>query len=111
MSIMKQTADMPLPSRVKYIPYNAMAAMPCPGCHPQFEQAHIKQFMQPDTQQITTFTANQAGNFKYFCMVRGHIWLGMHGDLIVQDASSTSNDNNNQTSVSAVSSSGGAKGV
>jgi plastocyanin len=41
--------------------------------------------MQPDTQQVTTFTANEAGNFKYFCMVRGHLWLGMIGDLTVQD--------------------------
>jgi uncharacterized cupredoxin-like copper-binding protein len=90
IDIMKQTQNMPLPDRVRYIPYNTMAAMPCPGCHPLFEQAHIKQFMQPDTQQVTTFSANQAGNFKYFCMVRGHIWLGMVGDLIVQDNASNS---------------------
>ncbi|HJT47756.1 MAG TPA: hypothetical protein VJ729_06200 [Nitrososphaeraceae archaeon] len=87
-TILKQTQNMPLPDRVKNIPYNVMATMPCPGCHPVFEQGHIKQFLQPDTQQVTTFVANKAGNFKYFCMVRGHLWLGMVGDLIVEDNAS-----------------------
>jgi hypothetical protein len=76
---------MSLPNRANHIPYDVMAAMPCPDCHPFFEEGHIESFMQPDTQQVTTFTANEAGNFKYFCMVRGHLWLGMIGDLTVQD--------------------------
>jgi len=41
--------------------------------------------MKPDTQMVTTFTANKAGNYKYFCMVRGHIWLGMIGEFDVVD--------------------------
>jgi FtsP/CotA-like multicopper oxidase with cupredoxin domain len=112
MSIMKQTDNMLLPDRMKYIPYNIMAAMPCPGCHPLFKEGHIEQFMQPDTQQVTTFTANQAGNFKYFCMVRGHIWLGMVGDLIVKDVNTNSNINNNyyyQAASSTVDANGGQK--
>ena len=88
LSILKQTQNMPLSNRVGYIPYNVMAAMPCPGCQPVFEQGHIKQFLHPDTQQVTTFVANKIGNFKYFCMVRGHLWLGMVGDLIVEDSAS-----------------------
>lgn len=110
IDILKQTQNMPLPDRVRYVPYNTMAAMPCPGCHSLFEQAHIKQFMQPDTQQVTTFTASQAGNFKYFCMVRGHLWLGMIGDLIVQDNAS----NSPQSAVTQINSNGAAvtaKGV
>jgi hypothetical protein len=110
MDIMKQTANMPLPDRVRNIPYDAMAAMPCPGCHPLFEQAHIKQFMQPDTQQVTTFTASQVGNFKYFCMVRGHLWLGMVGDLIVQDNASNS-PQSAVTQVSSTATAGTTKGV
>jgi FtsP/CotA-like multicopper oxidase with cupredoxin domain len=85
MAILDQVSNMSLPQRVSHIPYDVMAAMPCPNCAPEFEGGHIKLFMQPDSQQLTTFTANQAGNFKYFCMVRGHLWLGMIGDLIVQD--------------------------
>jgi FtsP/CotA-like multicopper oxidase with cupredoxin domain len=110
MSIMKQTDNMLLPDRMKYIPYNIMAAMPCPGCHPLFKEGHIEQFMQPDTQQVTTFTANQAGNFKYFCMVRGHIWLGMVGDLIVKDVNTSSNNNYYyQAASSTVDANGGQK--
>jgi hypothetical protein len=66
--------------------------------------------MQPDTQQVTTFTANQAGNFKYFCMVRGHIWLGMVGDLIVKDVNTSSNNNYYyQAASSTVDANGGQK--
>jgi FtsP/CotA-like multicopper oxidase with cupredoxin domain len=85
LTILNQINNMSLPNRANYIPYDVMAAMPCPDCHPFFQQGHIESFMQPDTQQVTTFTANEAGNFKYFCQVRGHLWLGMIGDLIVQD--------------------------
>jgi FtsP/CotA-like multicopper oxidase with cupredoxin domain len=62
-----------------------MAAMPCPGCQPVFEKAHINYFIQPGAQQVVTFTADQSGIYKYFCMVRGHIWLGMAGDFIVEN--------------------------
>lgn len=85
LTILNQINNMSLPNRANHIPYDMMAAMPCPDCHPFFEEGHIESFMQPDTQQVTTFTANEAGNFKYFCMVRGHLWLGMIGDLTVQD--------------------------
>lgn len=85
LDIMKETKNMSLPDRVKHIPYNVMAAIPCPGCQPVFEEGHVKMFMQPGTQQVVTFTASQTGNFKYFCMVRGHLWLGMIGDLIVHN--------------------------
>lgn len=87
LDLLQKTMNMPLPERVRYLPYNVMAAMPCPGCQPKFQEGHIETFMQPDTQQVTTFTATQAGHFKYFCMVRGHLWLGMVGDLDVVDAS------------------------
>jgi uncharacterized cupredoxin-like copper-binding protein len=90
MNIMKSVMQLPLSERVQKIPYNVMAAMPCPGCQPQFEDGHIKQFMKPDTQMVTTFTANKAGNYKYFCMVRGHIWLGMVGDFDVVDVGNSS---------------------
>jgi len=85
MNIIKSVMQLPLSERVQKIPYSVMAAMPCPGCQPQFEGGHIKQFMKPDTQMVTTFTANKAGNYKYFCMVRGHIWLGMIGEFDVVD--------------------------
>lgn len=85
VGILQQTKNMPLQDRVVKIPYNVMAAIPCPGCKPVFTEGRIDQFMQPDTQKVTTFIANEAGNFKYFCQVRGHMWLGMVGDLIVQD--------------------------
>lgn len=83
LNIMNNVMQLPLSERVQKIPYSTMAVMPCPGCHPQFEEGHINQFMRPDTQMVTTFKANEAGSFKYFCMVRGHIWLGMIGELDV----------------------------
>lgn len=84
-NIMNNVMQLPLNERVKKISYSVMAAMPCPGCHPQFQEGQIDQFMSPDTQMVTTFRANEAGNYNYFCMVRGHIWLGMIGDLDVVD--------------------------
>ena len=90
MDILNQIGNMPLPDRANNIPYNVMADMPCPDCHPFFQEGQIERFMQPDTQQVTTFTANEAGDFKYFCMVRGHLWLGMIGDLTVQDVKNPS---------------------
>ncbi len=63
-----------------------MAVMPCPGCQPKFQEGQIDAFMQPDTQQVTTFRATEAGHFKYFCQIRGHLWLGMIGDFDVIDS-------------------------
>jgi uncharacterized cupredoxin-like copper-binding protein len=104
LDLLQKTMNMPLPSRVKYLPYNVMAAMPCPGCQPKFQEGQIDQFMQPDTQQVTTFTATQTGHFKYFCMVRGHLWLGMVGDFDVVD---TNNQRTQQQASSAAAAGGG----
>jgi plastocyanin len=82
-NIMNNVMQFPIPERIQKIPYSVMAAMPCTGCHPQFQEGQINQFMNPDTQMVTTFRANEVGNYKYFCMVRGHIWLGMIGELDV----------------------------
>ncbi len=86
LDLLQKTMNMPLPDRVRYLPYNVMAVMPCPGCQPKFQEGQIDAFMQPDTQQVTTFRATQEGHFKYFCQVRGHLWLGMIGDLDVIDS-------------------------
>jgi plastocyanin len=102
MDILNQIGNMPLPDRANNVPYNVMAAMPCPDCHPFFQEGQIERFMQPDTQQVTTFTANEAGNFKYFCMVRGHLWLGMIGDLTVQDVKNPSSSSTTTSGGSGV---------
>jgi uncharacterized cupredoxin-like copper-binding protein len=77
--------SVPLDKRIGQIPYNTIADMPCPGCQPEFEKGHIELFIEPGTQQVSTFIADKVGQFKYFCMVRGHLWLGMIGDLIVRE--------------------------
>jgi len=87
LDLLQKTMKMPLTDRVRYLPYNVMAVMPCPGCQPKFQEGEIDAFMLPATQQVTTFKATQVGNFKYFCQVRGHLWLGMIGDLDVIDKS------------------------
>ncbi len=87
LDLLQKTMNMPLPDRVRYLPYNVMAVSPCPGCQPKFQEGEIDAFMQPATQQVTTFKATQEGDFKYFCQVRGHLWLGMVGDLDVFDKS------------------------
>jgi FtsP/CotA-like multicopper oxidase with cupredoxin domain len=87
--IMKETKNMSLPDRVKSIPYDVMAVMPCPGCQPVFEEGYVTMFIQPGTKQVVTFTASQTGNFKYFCMIRSHLWLGMVGDFIVRNIPAT----------------------
>jgi FtsP/CotA-like multicopper oxidase with cupredoxin domain len=87
LDLLQKTMNMPLPDRVRYLPYNVMAVMPCPGCQPKFQEGQIDAFMQPATQQVTTFKATEVGDFKYFCQVRGHLWLGMVGDLDVVDTS------------------------
>lgn len=102
LALLQKSVNMPLPDRVRYLPYNVMAAKPCPGCQPVFQGGQIDQFMQPDTQQVVTFTASQAGQFKYFCQVRGHLWLGMIGDFIVV------NPTNLSTQQTSAASSGGA---
>jgi plastocyanin len=83
--IINKTKEIPIDQRVSNIPYDVMAAMPCPGCQEKFDEGHIENFILPDQQQITTFTADESGHFKYFCQVRGHIWMGMMGDLIVTE--------------------------
>ncbi len=83
--LMEQSDDMTLPERIMHVPYNDMAKMPCPDCEKKFHQGHIEFFIKPGNQRTVTFTANEAGEFKYFCMVRGHIWLGMNGDFIVEE--------------------------
>jgi hypothetical protein len=75
-----------------------MAVMPCPGCQPKFQEGQIDAFMLPATQQVTTFRATQVGDFKYFCQVRGHLWLGMVGDFDVVD---TNNQRTQQASSAA----------
>jgi len=87
LDLLQKTMNLPLPERVRYLPYNVMAVMPCPGCQVKFQEGQIDAFMQPATQQVTTFRATQVGDFKYFCQVRGHLWLGMVGDLDVVDTS------------------------
>lgn len=77
--------NVPLDQRINNVPYDTMASMPCPDCKAQFEEGHIKLFIEPGTQQVSTFVADKAGQFKYFCMVRGHLWLGMIGDVIVRE--------------------------
>jgi uncharacterized cupredoxin-like copper-binding protein len=77
--------NVPLDQRINNIPYDTMAAMPCPDCKAIFEEGHIKLFIEPGTQQVSTFVADKSGQFKYFCMVRGHLWLGMIGDVIVRE--------------------------
>jgi plastocyanin len=86
--IMNKTTDVPLDERANSIPYDVMGVMPCPDCQKKFDEGHIETFILPDHQASSTFTANEAGHFKYFCMVRGHIWMGMIGDLIVVNSPS-----------------------
>jgi FtsP/CotA-like multicopper oxidase with cupredoxin domain len=85
MALLNETVAVPTPERINHISYNDMSAHHCPECESVFPQAHIDIFMKPLSQQVITFTANEAGEFKYFCMVRGHLWLGMFGDFIVKE--------------------------
>ena len=88
-AILNRTYQMPLDQRMSSIPYDVMAQMPCPGCDEKFDSAHIETFVAPDNEVTKTFTADEAGHFKYFCQVRGHLWLGMIGDFIVLDKPSS----------------------
>lgn len=94
MDLIDKENNVSLDQRLKYIPYNAMAAMPCPGCQDEFKDGHINLFMEPGTQQVTTFVADKAGHYKYYCMVRGHLWLGMIGDLIVRESTGSTTQKN-----------------
>jgi plastocyanin len=85
-NLIRHIFQIALDSRIGNLSYDQVAAMPCQECQPVFQQAHIETFMQPLSQQVITFTASKEGEFKYFCMVRGHLWLGMMGTLIVEDA-------------------------
>ncbi|MGN6348608.1 MAG: hypothetical protein ACTHLL_02515 [Candidatus Nitrosocosmicus sp.] len=99
--VLKQISNqnnIPLDKRIGQIPYDTMAAMPCPGCQSEFEKGHIKLFIEPGTQQVSSFVADKPGHYNYFCMVRGHLWLGMIGDLIVRESTGSTtikSDTNN----------------
>lgn len=86
LNLLKKTNNESLPERMKNIPYEALAAIPCPGCVQKFSNGQINSFILPGARAETTFLVQEAGNFKYFCMVRGHLWLGMMGDFIVHDS-------------------------
>lgn len=73
-----------LPDRLGKVSYQQMSAEPCPGCKVVLPGAHIMRYIMPGEQQAVTFTADSAGSFKYFCMVRGHLWLGMNSDFLVE---------------------------
>lgn len=85
LNLLNQTTPIPTPEKLTHVSYDDLSANPCPECKPIFEQGHIKTFLKPLSQQVVTFTANEAGEFKYFCMVRSHLWLGMFGDFIVKE--------------------------
>jgi FtsP/CotA-like multicopper oxidase with cupredoxin domain len=87
LNLLNQTTPIPTPEKLTHISYDELSANPCPECKPIFEKGHIETFLKPLSQQVVTFTANEAGEFKYFCEVRGHIWLGMFGDFIVKENS------------------------
>lgn len=98
MSLMKNISGLSTEEKIRHVPYDVLAKMPCPGCKPEFEEAHIKTFVNPGDMVVTTFKASKSGNFKYFCMVRGHIWLGMNGDLVVTDPGSSAMSKGNGVS-------------
>jgi len=83
--LLNKTQGMSLEGKMNHIPYDAMSVLPCPGCKEKFDEGHIETFILPDQEATATFTANEAGQFNYFCQVRGHLWLGMVGPLIVLD--------------------------
>ncbi len=87
VNLLNQTTPIPTPQKLTHISYDELSANPCPDCKPVFEEGQIKTFLKPLSQQVVTFTANEAGEFKYFCMVRSHLWLGMFGDFIVKENS------------------------
>jgi uncharacterized cupredoxin-like copper-binding protein len=91
LDLIKKTNNEPLAERMKTIPYDIIATIPCPGCVPKFGIGHVNSFILPDARTETTFQVQEAGNFKYFCMVRGHLWLGMMGDFVVHDSGNENN--------------------
>jgi uncharacterized cupredoxin-like copper-binding protein len=86
LDLLKKTNNESLTDRVKNIPYVALSSIPCPGCVQKFAKGQINSFILPGERAQITFLVQQAGNFKYFCMVRGHLWLGMMGDFVVRDS-------------------------
>jgi uncharacterized cupredoxin-like copper-binding protein len=88
LDLLNKTNNESLTERVKNIPYSALSSIPCPGCIQKFAKGHINSFILPGARAQITFLVQEAGNFKYFCMVRGHLWLGMMGDFVVHDSGS-----------------------
>ena len=84
-NLLDQISNARATNKIENMSYTQLSAMPCPGCQPVYSQAHIDKFMSPLSQQTVFFKASESGNFKYFCMVRGHLWLGMIGNLVIQD--------------------------
>ncbi len=95
IDLIDKEQNVTLENRLQHISYDDISAMPCPGCQAEFKSGHVNIFMEPGTQQTSTFVANKVGHFKYYCMVRGHLWLGMFGDLIVKENTESSNNNAN----------------
>lgn len=90
MSLMKNISGLKNDEKIRHISYDTLEKMPCPGCQPKFEEGHVKSFIRPGQMAVTSFNASEAGDFKYFCMVRGHLWMGMNGDFSVNDVNSSS---------------------
>lgn len=89
MSLMKNISGLEPDEKIRHISYDTLQKMPCPGCQPKFEEGHVKHFIKPGKMVITSFNASEAGDFKYFCMVRGHIWMGMNGPLVVNNVNTS----------------------
>ncbi|MGD9671906.1 MAG: hypothetical protein AB7U98_00330 [Candidatus Nitrosocosmicus sp.] len=85
MSLMKNISGLEQDEKIRHISYDVLEKMPCPDCQPKFEKGHVKHFIKPGEMVVTSFNASEAGSFKYFCMVRGHLWMGMNGPLVVNE--------------------------
>lgn len=85
MSLMKNISGLEDDEKIRHISYDVLEKMPCPDCHPKFEEGHVKEFIIPGQMVVTSFNASESGSFKYFCMVRGHLWMGMNGPLVVNE--------------------------
>lgn len=105
-NILTNINSLPLEERVSKIPYDDLSQMSCPDCQLKFKDGQIERFMSPETQAVVTFTANESGHFKYFCVVRGHIWLGMIGDFVVEEKSGAAGSSDNTQQAAGV---GGGK--
>jgi len=85
MSLMKNISGLEPDEKIRQISYDVLEKMPCPNCQPKFEEGHVKGFVLPGQMVVTSFNASESGSFKYFCMVRGHLWMGMNGPLVVNE--------------------------